>query len=166
VEVGQAVIDCICMDEAVLRALGAAKQLQNLTCKAPPGLVLFLKAGPGAHLRNHAYECASPLGRCVWGLASTMTIVTAIVMLWKQWRRQSSFYLFIHKNVSCHALCVGYDATHFKLYVGAQVPLEDRSRADADPTAEGAATEGGELQNVVGNLICWEMPYRMFLTTD
>ena len=58
-EVGQTVIDCICMDEAVLRALGVAQQLQNLTCKAPPGLILFLKGGPGAHLQNHAYECVA-----------------------------------------------------------------------------------------------------------
>jgi hypothetical protein len=55
-ERGQAVLDCICMDEDVLKALGAAQQLQGTVGTAPDELVKLLKQGPVAHLTQHAYE--------------------------------------------------------------------------------------------------------------
>jgi hypothetical protein len=45
-ECGQAVLDCICMDEEVLKGLGAAQQLQNTVATAPDELVKVLKQVP------------------------------------------------------------------------------------------------------------------------
>ena len=55
-ERGQAVLDCICMDGDVLKALGAAQQLQGTVGTAPDELVKLLKQGPVTHLTQHAYE--------------------------------------------------------------------------------------------------------------
>jgi hypothetical protein len=55
-ECGQAVLDCICMDDDVLKALGAARQLQNIVGTPPDELVKLLKQGPAQHLQQHAYE--------------------------------------------------------------------------------------------------------------
>ena len=38
-ECGQAVLECICMDDDVLKGLGAARQLQNIVGDAPDELV-------------------------------------------------------------------------------------------------------------------------------
>jgi hypothetical protein len=52
---GQAVLDCICMDDKVLKGLGAVQQLSTaITLKEPPPFVLtLLKAGPGAHVKSN-----------------------------------------------------------------------------------------------------------------
>ena len=55
-ERGQAVLDCICMDGDVLKALGAAQQLQGTVGTAPDELDKLLKQGPVTHLTQHAYE--------------------------------------------------------------------------------------------------------------
>jgi hypothetical protein len=55
-ECGQAVLDCICMDDDVLKGIGAARQLQNIVGDAPDELVKLLKQGPAQHLQQHAYE--------------------------------------------------------------------------------------------------------------
>ena len=55
-ECGQAVLDCICMDDDVLKGLGAARQLQGTVGTAPDELVKLLKQGPVTHLTQHAYE--------------------------------------------------------------------------------------------------------------
>ena len=55
-ECGQAVLECICMDDDVLKALGAARQLQNIVGTPPDELVKLLKQGPAQHLQQHAYE--------------------------------------------------------------------------------------------------------------
>ena len=56
-ERGQAVIDCILMDERVVQGLGIAQQLLSITGKPPARLLQQLKAGPGSHLKTHAYQC-------------------------------------------------------------------------------------------------------------
>ena len=54
---GQAIIECICLDESVLHGLGAARQLSGAIMDEPPKrLMKLLKDGPGAHLRSHDYE--------------------------------------------------------------------------------------------------------------
>eukprot|EP01052_Picozoa_sp_SAG31_P022550 SAG31_NODE_1798_length_7243_cov_4.509518_1_plen_247_part_00 len=55
-ERGQAVLDCICMDEEVLTGIGAAHQMQDMIGKVPDEVVTLLKQGPGRHLQEHAYE--------------------------------------------------------------------------------------------------------------
>ena len=56
VERGQAVLDCISMDEDALKAIGAAQQLGGIVGTAPDEIVKMLKIGPGKHLLHHAYE--------------------------------------------------------------------------------------------------------------
>ena len=55
-ERGQAVLDCICMDEEVLKGIGAAQQLRGTVGTAPDELVKLLKQGPAQYLLHHAYE--------------------------------------------------------------------------------------------------------------
>ena len=57
-EAGQAVLDCICLDEDVLRGLGAAKQMADaiFTDGRPPERMLALLKVTGAHLQQHEYE--------------------------------------------------------------------------------------------------------------
>jgi hypothetical protein len=55
-ERGQAVLDCICMDEAVLKGIGAAQQLKDTVGTVPDELIKLLKQGPAQHLLEHAYE--------------------------------------------------------------------------------------------------------------
>jgi hypothetical protein len=55
-ERGQAVLECICMDEDVLKGIGAAQQLRNTVGTVPDELVKLLKQGPAQHLLQHAYE--------------------------------------------------------------------------------------------------------------
>ena len=55
-ERGQAVLDCICMDEGVLKGIGAAQQLSGTVGTVPDELVKLLKQGPVQHLLEHAYE--------------------------------------------------------------------------------------------------------------
>ena len=58
-EAGQAVLDCMCLDEEVLQGLGAAKQIADaiFTVGRPPERMLaLLKKGPEAHLKQHEYE--------------------------------------------------------------------------------------------------------------
>jgi hypothetical protein len=56
VERGQAMLDCICMDEGVLKGIGAAQQLSGTVGTVPDELVKLLKQGPAQHLLGHAYE--------------------------------------------------------------------------------------------------------------
>jgi hypothetical protein len=56
VERGQAVLDCICMDEDVLKGIGAAQQLRSIVGTPPDELIRLLKQGPAQHLLQHAYE--------------------------------------------------------------------------------------------------------------
>ena len=56
-ERGQAILDCMCLDEDVLIGLGAAEQLSHAVLKEPPTeLLKLLKQGPGKHLKKHEYE--------------------------------------------------------------------------------------------------------------
>ena len=55
-ECGQAVLDCICMDEEVLKGISAAQQLRNTVGTPPDELLRLLKQGPAQHLLEHAYE--------------------------------------------------------------------------------------------------------------
>ena len=55
-ECGQAVLECICMDEEVLKGIGAAQQLENTVGTAPDEVVKMLKQGPSKHLQQHSYE--------------------------------------------------------------------------------------------------------------
>lgn len=56
-ERGQAVIDCMCLDDDVLHALGAALQLSSAVMTKPPTRLLeLLKRGPGNHLKKHQYK--------------------------------------------------------------------------------------------------------------
>ena len=56
-ERGQAILDCMCLDEDVLIGLGAAEQLSHAVLEKPPTeLLKLLKQGPGKHLKKHEYE--------------------------------------------------------------------------------------------------------------
>ena len=56
-ERGQAVLECIVLDEAVLRGLGSACVLRNMAGTDPPdGLLKLVKSGPAAHIKLHAYK--------------------------------------------------------------------------------------------------------------
>ena len=56
-ERGQAILDCMCLDEDVLIGLGAAEQLSHAVFEKPPlELLKLLKQGPGKHLKKHEYE--------------------------------------------------------------------------------------------------------------
>ena len=56
VERGQSIVDCICLDEAVLSALGMANHFRSINGSPPSEVLRRLKQGPGGHLRAHAYE--------------------------------------------------------------------------------------------------------------
>eukprot|EP01052_Picozoa_sp_SAG31_P035761 SAG31_NODE_4359_length_3313_cov_2.107032_1_plen_406_part_00 len=55
-ERGQAVLECICMDEAVLDGIGAARQLKNTNGTVPDVVLQLLSSGPASHVQHHAYE--------------------------------------------------------------------------------------------------------------
>ena len=55
-ERGQTMLECICMDEAVLDGIGAAEQLQNIAGEPPAEWIKRLKQGPGRHLQQHAFD--------------------------------------------------------------------------------------------------------------
>ena len=56
VERGQAVLECMCADEKVLKAIGAAVQMSETVGEVPNDIVTLLSKGPGAHIRNEAYK--------------------------------------------------------------------------------------------------------------
>ena len=56
VQCGQAILDCICMDEKVLRSLDFAAHFRGINGQPPQEVLRRLKAGPGGHLRTHAYK--------------------------------------------------------------------------------------------------------------
>ena len=56
VERGQAVLECIVSDAAVLDGLGAATLLMQMKGATPIDLLTMLNQGPGAHIRAHAYK--------------------------------------------------------------------------------------------------------------
>ena len=53
---GQAVLDCICMDEKVMRSLDCAAHFRGINGLPPQEVLRQLKSGPGGHLRTHAYK--------------------------------------------------------------------------------------------------------------
>ena len=53
VQAAQAVLDCLCGDDAVLQALSAAELLVDTQGEPPSALVIAISKGPGAHIRNH-----------------------------------------------------------------------------------------------------------------
>ncbi len=64
VECGQAVLECMCSDNKVLEALGAAKALMNIEGDNPPSaLVTIIAQGPGAHIRKHGYRYTKRLNK-------------------------------------------------------------------------------------------------------
>ena len=64
VECGQAVLECMCSDNKVLEALGAAKALMNIEGDNPPAaLVTIIAQGPGAHIRKHGYRYTKRLNK-------------------------------------------------------------------------------------------------------
>ena len=56
VERGQAVLECICADEQVLLAIGAAEQLTDTQGEVPNDVLTLLNKGPSAHIRSNAYK--------------------------------------------------------------------------------------------------------------
>ena len=56
VERGQAVLECMCADEKVLKAIGAAVQMSETNGEVPNDIVTLLSKGPSAHIRNEAYK--------------------------------------------------------------------------------------------------------------
>ena len=55
-ERGQAVLECIALDAAVLRGVGVACVLRNMAGTDPPdGLLKLVKSGPAAHIKSHDY---------------------------------------------------------------------------------------------------------------
>ena len=56
VQCAQAVLDCMCSDNKVLEALGAAQALMDINGDPPAALVTMIAQGPGAHIRKHAYR--------------------------------------------------------------------------------------------------------------
>ena len=56
VECGQAVLECMCADEKVLQAIGAAIQMGETLGDVPSDIVTLLSKGPGAHIRGKAYK--------------------------------------------------------------------------------------------------------------
>ena len=62
-ERGLAVLECIINDPKVLKALGMAEQLHSISGKPPDHLLIALNDGPGAHIRQHAYQYRHMLER-------------------------------------------------------------------------------------------------------
>ena len=58
VQAAQAVLDCLCGDDAVLQALSAAELLVDTQGEPPSALVIAISKGPGAHIRNHGQHGA------------------------------------------------------------------------------------------------------------
>ena len=56
VECGQAILECICMDSTVMRSLDFAAHFRGINGLPPQEVLRQLKAGPGGHLRTHAYK--------------------------------------------------------------------------------------------------------------
>ena len=56
VERGQAVLECMCADEKVLKAIGAAVQMSETVGEVPNDVITLLSEGPSAHIRNEAYK--------------------------------------------------------------------------------------------------------------
>ena len=52
----QGVLQCIFSDAGVRKGLGAAQQFTGIIGSPPPGLMLLLKQGPGAHMKENAYR--------------------------------------------------------------------------------------------------------------
>ena len=46
-------LDCLCGDDTVLQALGAAEFFMDSQGEAPTALVTAISKGPGAHIRMH-----------------------------------------------------------------------------------------------------------------
>ena len=63
VQCGQSVLECMCGDEKILEALGAAKVLMNTEGEAPAMLVTSIAQGPGAHIRKHGYDYTKRLNK-------------------------------------------------------------------------------------------------------
>ena len=64
VQCGQAVLECMCGDNKVLEALGAAKALMTIEGDSPPAaLVTIIAQGPGAHIRKHGYRYTKRLNK-------------------------------------------------------------------------------------------------------
>ena len=55
VQCGQAILECICMDENVLKSLGMANHFRGINGLPPQEVLRQLKSGAGGHLRTHAY---------------------------------------------------------------------------------------------------------------
>jgi hypothetical protein len=61
VQAAQAVLDCLCGDDAVMQALSAAELLVDTQGEPPSALVIAISKGPGAHIRNHGQHGARHL---------------------------------------------------------------------------------------------------------
>ena len=62
-ERGLAVLDCIINDPKMLKALGMAQQLHDISGKPPEQLLIALNEGPGSHIRQNAYQYRHMLER-------------------------------------------------------------------------------------------------------
>lgn len=49
-------LECLANDEKVLKALGMAQQLHDISGKPPDELIIALNDGPGSHIRQNAYQ--------------------------------------------------------------------------------------------------------------
>ena len=56
VECGQQVLECMCADVEVLKAVGAADQFRKTLGDVPNDIVTLLSEGLSAHIRGHAYK--------------------------------------------------------------------------------------------------------------
>ena len=63
VERGQAVLECIVSDAAVLRGLGAAELLMKMKGSVPVDLLTMMNQGPGTHIRANGYNYHKALSR-------------------------------------------------------------------------------------------------------
>ena len=63
VERGQQLLEVICTDEMVLKAIGAVHQLKDVGGEVPTAVLAMLNQGPSAHIRSHAYKYRKLLDR-------------------------------------------------------------------------------------------------------
>ena len=59
----QSVLMCIFADESVRKGLGVAQQFSEIVGVPPHGVLLLLKNGPGAHVKNNRYKYQTALNK-------------------------------------------------------------------------------------------------------
>lgn len=60
---GQAVLECICSDDALLHGIGAAEACQFIRGSPPDRLLILIKEGPGSHIRQNAFRYRKMIDR-------------------------------------------------------------------------------------------------------